>query len=76
MIIASKKSQSEAETIATEAQGKGLTVGILDSSDFSSLNPGYQVVFTEKYDSESAAEDTLSDVRDDYSDAYVKEVKE
>ena len=76
VIIASKNSQSAAETVATEAQGKGLTVGILKSDDFSSLNPGYQVVFTEKFDSKSAAEDTLSDVRKDYADAYVKEVKE
>ncbi len=75
VIIASKNSQSEAETIATDAQGKGLTVGILDSSDFSSLNPGYQVVFTEKFDSKSAAEDSLSDVQSDYPDAYVREVK-
>ncbi len=75
VIIASKGSQSEAETIATEAQGKGLTVGILDSGDFSSLNPGYQVVFTEKFDSKSAAEDSLSDVQSDYPDAYVRQVK-
>jgi septal ring-binding cell division protein DamX len=74
VIIASKGSQSEAETIATEAQGKGLTVGILNSDDFSSLNPVYQVVFTEKFDSKSAAEDSLSDVQSDYPDAYVREV--
>jgi hypothetical protein len=75
VIIASKGSQSDAETIATEAQGKGLTVGILDSGDFSSLNPGYHVVFTEKFDSKSAAEDSLSDVQSDYPDAYVRQVK-
>ena len=75
VIIASKGSQSEAETIATEAQGKGLTVGILNSDDYSSLNPGYQVVFTEKFDSKSAAEDSLGDVQHDYPDAYVRQVK-
>src|SRR5262245_45455177 len=57
VIIASKTSQSEAETVATEAQGNGMTVGILSSDDYSSLNPGYQVVFTEKFDSKSAAEE-------------------
>jgi predicted nucleic acid-binding Zn ribbon protein len=76
VIIASKGSQSAAETIATEAQGKGLTVGILDSSDFSSLNPGYQVVFTEKFGSKSEAQDSLGDVQSDYPDAYVRQVKE
>ena len=75
VIIASKGSQSAAESIATEAQGKGLTVGILNSSDYSSLNPGYHVVFTEKFDSKSAAEDSLSDVQSDYPDAYVRQVK-
>lgn len=76
VFIASKTSQSEAESFATEAQGKGHTVGILNSSDYSSLNPGYYVVFTEKYDSESAAEDTLDSVQSDYPDAYVREVTE
>jgi hypothetical protein len=75
VIIASKGSQSAAESIATEAQGKGLTVGILKSDDYSSLNPGYHVVFTEKFDSKSAAEDSLSDVQSDYPDAYVRQVK-
>jgi SPOR domain len=75
VIIASKSSKSEAESIATEAQGKGLTVGILNSGDFSSLNPGYQVVFTEKFDSKSAAQASLSDVQSDYPDAYVRQVK-
>ena len=76
VIIASKNSQSAAETVATEAQGKGLTVGILKSDDYSNLNPGYQVVFTEKFDSKSAAEDTLSDAQKDYPDAYVRKVEE
>jgi predicted nucleic acid-binding Zn ribbon protein len=75
VIIASKGSQSAAESIATEAQGKGLTVGILKSDDYSSLNPGYHVVFTQKFDSKSAAEDSLSDVQSDYPDAYVRQVK-
>jgi hypothetical protein len=75
VIIASKNSQSAAESVATEAQGKGLTVGILKSDDYSNLNPGYQVVFTEKFDSKSAAEDTLSDVQKNYPDAYVRKVE-
>jgi len=76
VIIASKNSQSAAESVATEAQGKGLTVGILKSDDYSNLNPGYQVVFTEKFDSKSAAEDTLSDVQKNYPAAYVRKVEE
>ena len=38
--------QPSAEKVAQEAQDAGLTVGILNSDDYSSLNGGYQVVFT------------------------------
>lgn len=74
IIIASKSSLSEAETVAQDAQDKGHTVGILSSDDFSSLNGGYQVVFVGTYTSQSDAEDALSDVKSDYGDAYVKRI--
>jgi predicted nucleic acid-binding Zn ribbon protein len=75
VIIESASTQSKAESVATSAQGKGHTVGILNSGDYSSLNPGYYVVFTEKYSSKSAAEDGLSSIKSDYPDAYVRQVK-
>jgi hypothetical protein len=74
VIIESAKTLSKAERVATSAQGKGHTVGILHSDDYSSLNPGYYVVFTEKYSSESAAESGLHDIKSDYPDAYVRHV--
>src|SRR4051794_10748591 len=47
IIIESAKSQSGAEKVAQQAQNAGLAnVGILNSSDYSSLDGGYQVVFT------------------------------
>ena len=47
IIIESAKSRSGAEKVAQKAQDAGLTdVGILDSGNYSSLNGGYQVVFT------------------------------
>jgi hypothetical protein len=75
VIIESASTQSKAESVATSAQGKGHTVGILHSDDYSSLNPGYYVVFTEKYSSESAAEDGQKAIKSDYPDAYVRRVK-
>jgi hypothetical protein len=75
VIIESASTQSKAESVATEAQGKGHTVGILHSDDFSSLNPGYYVVFTEKYSSESEAVTGLDAIKSDYPDAYVRRVK-
>jgi cell division septation protein DedD len=74
IIIESAKNLSAAETVAEEAEGKGLSVGILNSNDFSSLNGGYQVVFSGTYSSRSDAQDSLGDVRDDYSDAYIAEI--
>jgi septal ring-binding cell division protein DamX len=74
VIIESASSRSKAESVATEAQGKGHTVGILHSDDYSSLNPGYYVVYTEKYSSKSAAEDAQSTIKSDYPDAYVRRV--
>ena len=61
IIIESAKSRSQAETVAQQAQDAGMAdVGILDSSSYSSLNGGYQVVFTGVYTSKSDAEDALS----------------
>lgn len=74
IIIESASSLSRAEKVAQQAQDKGLEVGILDSDDFSSLNGGYQVVFSGTYSSKSEAEDALEDVKSDYPDAYVRRI--
>ena len=61
--------------MAQQAQDANLTdVGILDSSNYSSLNGGYQVVFTGVYTSKSDAQDALDGVRSDFSDAYVRQI--
>lgn len=45
-ILASLGSEGEARVVQGEASGRGLDAGILFSSDFSSLRPGYWVVFS------------------------------
>jgi hypothetical protein len=75
VIIESASDLSKAEKVATAAQGKGHTVGILHSDDYSSLNPGYYVVFTQKYGSQSAANSGRDAIKSDYPDAYVRRVK-
>jgi len=76
IIVKSATSQSEAEKAAQKAQDAGLSdVGILDSSQYSSLNSGYQVVFTGVYSSKSEAENDLSTARSSFKDAYVKQIK-
>jgi septal ring-binding cell division protein DamX len=76
IIIESAKSRSGAEKIAQKAQDAGLSdVGILKSGDYSSLNAGYQVVFTGVYTSKKDAQDALSGARSDFKDAYVRQIR-
>jgi predicted nucleic acid-binding Zn ribbon protein len=75
VIIESSKSVSGAEKVATEAESSGLSgVGILDSSEHSSLNGGYHVVFVSEYTSKSDAEAALPDAKAKYPDAYVRKI--
>ncbi len=60
IVLRSDTSRQAARAEARRALRKGLhDVGILDSSDYSSLHPGYVVVFTGVYDSQAAAEQGL-----------------
>jgi hypothetical protein len=61
---------------ARQALGAGLPqVGVLDSSRYSSLHPGYFVVFSGVYDSLSAGQDAASRAADaGYGNAYARRV--
>ena len=61
---------------AREALEAGVPdVGVLDSSRYSSLHPGYYVVFSGVYDSLEAANDALADIeRGGREDAYVTDI--
>ena len=53
-----------AETRAKQARAKGLPqVGVLDSSSYASLHPGYWVVFSGIYTSEAEAASALESAR-------------
>ncbi len=75
IIIESAKSLSAAEKAAEKAETAGLTVGILNSDDYSSLNGGYQVVFSGTYATKSDAQADLDSVQNDLKDAYVRQIK-
>ena len=49
-------------------------VGILDSSQFSSLHTGYFVVFTGVYDSENKARAALDTAHGSYPQSYVRQI--
>jgi hypothetical protein len=60
---------------ATEARSGGLRrVGILDSSKYASLHPGYYVVFTGIFDSEPEAASSLQRARAVFPTAYQREI--
>jgi hypothetical protein len=68
--------RSQAEADADRARDNGLPeVGILNSSDYSSLNPGYYVTFSGIYDTQSQAEAALPNARSKgFPTAYTREV--
>ena len=69
--------RAAAVSAAQKALNAGLTdVGILDSSQFSSLHTGYFVVFTGVYDSENKAHAALDTAQGSYPQAYVRQIIE
>ncbi len=67
--------RAAAETQARRARAAGLSgAGVLRSSDFASLNPGYYVVFAAVFDSLDAATGALPDARAAFPTAYTRRV--
>jgi type IV secretory pathway VirB10-like protein len=49
LVLISAKSRKQAFAKAREAKSRGIDAGVLHSNDYSSLNPGYWVVFVGQY---------------------------
>lgn len=80
VILASLKkdrySEDDANQRAVDAQGDGVSAGVLSSDDFSNLQEGLWVVFSGVYTSESEAESHLSEVKSaGYEGAYVRQIQ-
>ena len=78
-IVLSSIPQSGGREAAVSAGQKALSaglkdVGILDSSQFSSLHTGYFVVFTGVYESENEARAALDTAQGSYPQSYVREI--
>jgi hypothetical protein len=54
-VLQSATSRSSADSKARQAVRRGIPAGVLNSSDYSTLNPGYWVVFAGQFDSSSEA---------------------
>jgi hypothetical protein len=69
------RGRDEAVAVAQEARSRGLRqVGVLDSSVFPSLRPGYWMTFSGKYDSEAEATSLLRRARTAVKGARVAQV--
>ena len=68
--------RAQAVRLAMAALHSGLTnVGVLDSSRYSSLHPGYYVVFSGIFKSQAAAQGTLSNAQSSgYPSAYARPI--
>jgi hypothetical protein len=81
VILASKSQstfqESDAQLVADEAATAGVPMtGVLDSSLFPSLNPGYWAVFSGPYTTREEAEAAAQTVQSQgYPDAYAREVQ-
>jgi hypothetical protein len=62
--VPTSEGRADADAAAQRARNNGLTqVGVLNSSDYSSLRPGYWVTFTGIYDTQQQAEAALPNAR-------------
>jgi SPOR domain len=74
VVLESASTEEAAEERAQELAGLGVPVGMLDSDDYGSLEPGRNVVFSGQYDSQRAADQARSDFSDQVEGAYVVRV--
>jgi hypothetical protein len=75
--VPTSQGRGPADAAAQKARNNGLSqVGVLNSSDYSSLNPGYWVTFSGIYDTRQQAETALPNARGrGFPLAYSREVK-
>ena len=74
VVLEASSPREAAEARAEELAQQGIPVGILDSDDYGSLEPGRFVVFSGQYDSQRAADQALSDLSGQVQGAYVRHV--
>jgi hypothetical protein len=76
--VPTSQGRAEADAAVQTARANGLPqVGVLNSSDFSSLRPGYYVAFSGIYDTEAQAVAALPNVRSKgFPTAYIREVSD
>ena len=74
VVLESSATEDAARARAEELTQQGVPVGILNSDEYPSLEPGRWVVFSGQYDSQRAADQGLSDLSSQVEGAYVRHV--
>ena len=74
IVLESSATREAADARAEELAGQGIGVGVLDSNDFSSLEPDRFVVFSGQYDSRRAAAQARRDLSGQVAGAYTRRV--
>jgi hypothetical protein len=76
--VPTTQGRAKADQAAQKARNNGLTqVGVLNSSNYSSLNPGYWVTFTGIYDTQQQANAALPNARSKgFPTAYTRAVRD
>jgi hypothetical protein len=70
VVLARTSDETDARARATAAVGGGLPVGVLDSSDYATLDPGMWILFAGRYETEAeAAEDAAQYVAAGFPEA-------
>lgn len=76
VVLASVGERADAQRAAREARSSGISAGVLDSDDFSSLRPGYWVAFAGRFDDVAAAERAAERYKGQgFPEAYPREVR-
>ena len=73
-ILSSLGNDAAAQAAKTKLEGQGEQAGVLFSSDFPDLRPGYYVVFSGTYDARSAAVAQATKLRGQFPGAYARQI--
>jgi hypothetical protein len=76
LVLISAKKKKQAYAKAREAKSRGIDAGVLHSNDYSSLNPGYWVVFVGQYGSVAQARSHIDEYASKgFPGGYPRQVK-
>jgi hypothetical protein len=75
-VVASTRTRAEADAVAARLASQGFAAAVLQSSDYSSLNPGYWVAYSGQFSDRSAADEQARRLREiGYPGVYAREVR-